>query len=232
LAIEAGRVRVNGFPVRNPRTMVADDARITVDDAVAPLRGTVKLRAALAGFGLPVAGRVAVDLGASTGGFTVALLEAGAARVYAVDAGHGQLLGSLRNDPRVVNLERTNLGDLSPAKLPEPAAVVTIDLAYLALARAAPQIAALVPMLPGADVVALVKPMFELGLARAPVDDASIADAIARAAAGFEAAGFTVVGHMPSPVPGGRGAREAVLHVQWMARSADPARNQESCDAE
>jgi 23S rRNA (cytidine1920-2'-O)/16S rRNA (cytidine1409-2'-O)-methyltransferase len=205
-----GRVKVNGFPARNPRTMVADDARVTVEDD-APLRGTLKLRAALERFRVQVRGEIAVDFGASTGGFTVALLEAGAARVYAVDAGYGQLLGSLRVDPRVVNMERTNLGEVV---LPEPVRLVTMDLAYLSLARAAPQIAERVPMAPDADVIALVKPMFELGLASAPTDEASVRAAVAHAAEGFAANGFTVVADMESPIPGGRGAREAFLHVR------------------
>src|SRR5579885_3286776 len=117
------------------------------------LRGTIKLRAALAAFAVEVAGRVALDVGASTGGFTVALLEAGAARVYAVDAGFGQLLGRLRQDARVVNLERTNLAAL---ELPEPIDLVTVDLSYLSIALAAPQL----PRAP--ELIALVKPMFEL----------------------------------------------------------------------
>jgi 23S rRNA (cytidine1920-2'-O)/16S rRNA (cytidine1409-2'-O)-methyltransferase len=203
-------VRVNGFPVRNARAMVADEARVTVEDD-APLRGTLKLRAALARFGVQASGKTAVDLGASTGGFTVALLEAGAARVYAVDAGHGQLLGSLRVDPRVVNMERTNLGALV---LPEAVGLITIDLAYLSLARAAPQIAERVPMTPDAEVIALVKPMFELGLANAPTDDASLHAAIAHAAEGFAANGFTVVADMESPVAGGHGTREGFLHLR------------------
>jgi 23S rRNA (cytidine1920-2'-O)/16S rRNA (cytidine1409-2'-O)-methyltransferase len=111
--------------------MVADDARVTVKDD-APLRGTLKLRAALARFGVRAFGKTAVDFGASTGSFTVALLEAGATRVYAVDAGNGQLLGILRVDPRVVNTERTNLGEVV---LPEPVGLITIDLA-VPLARA------------------------------------------------------------------------------------------------
>jgi 23S rRNA (cytidine1920-2'-O)/16S rRNA (cytidine1409-2'-O)-methyltransferase len=182
-------------------------------DAPAELRGTRKLRAALAAFAVPVAGRVCVDVGASTGGFTTALLEAGARRVYAVDAGHGQLLGSLRQDPRVVVHERTNLAAID-AVVTEPIALATVDLSYLALARAAPQLAR-IPFVAGADLVALVKPMFELGLATAPVDDASLAEATRRAAEGLAAAGFTVVATMASPVAGGGGAREGFVHATF-----------------
>lgn len=203
---------MNGFPVRNPASLVAHDAAITVDAPV-ELRGTVKLRAALAAFGISPAELTCVDFGASTGGFTIALLEAGAARVYAVDVGHGQLLGSLRLDPRVVNLERTNLAD---ARVPEPIHLVTMDLAYLSVASAAAQLR--LAFAPGAQLIALVKPMFELGLATAPTDHASLAEAIDHAARGLEAAGFTVVASIASPVTGARGAREGFVHARFSAR--------------
>ncbi len=207
--VRAGCVWVGGAPVTSPRARVSASAALVVEPP-RELRGTIKLRAALDAFGVPVAGRAAVDLGASTGGFTVELLRRGAARVYAVDAGHGQLLGSLRQDPRVVNLERHNLADV---RIPEPADIVTVDLAYLAIARAAPQIARL-PLAAGADVVALVKPMFELGLATAPTDEASLEDARLRASAGLAAHGFHAIATVPSPIAGARGARELFVHAR------------------
>jgi hypothetical protein len=140
--IRAGRVFADGTPVTNPAARVAADATITVRPP-RPLRGTLKLQAAPAVFDCTIAGRVALDIGASTGGFTVALLEAGARHVYALDAGHGQLLGSLRQDPRVTNLERTNLADLRADRIPEPVEVVTLDLSYLAIADAIPQLGVL-----------------------------------------------------------------------------------------
>lgn len=205
-------MRVGERPVTNPRALVPAHEPLAIDAPV-ELRGTRKLRAALARFFVPVAGRVCVDVGASTGGFTVALLAAGARRVYAVDAGHGQLLGRLRQDPRVVVHERTNLADIA-AVLPEPIELGVVDLSYLALARAAPQLGR-IPPAAGAELVALVKPMFELGLAYAPLDDASLAEAIARAAAGLGAAGFDVVETMESPVAGGGGAREGFIHATF-----------------
>jgi len=216
-AIEAGTVLVDGRFVQNPASMVAPGAAIVVRDE-APLRGEAKLAAALAAFGVDVAGRVTLDAGASTGGFVRVLLGAGARRVYAVDAGHGQLLGSLRQDPRVVNLEGVNLGELSPELVPDPIEVVTLDLSYLALAEAAPQLAG-VELAPGAVCVALVKPMFELGLAAAPTDGASLAEAVDRASAGFAAAGWTIQGWVPSPVTGAKGAVEALLNA---TRHANP----------
>jgi 23S rRNA (cytidine1920-2'-O)/16S rRNA (cytidine1409-2'-O)-methyltransferase len=130
-------VLVDGRPIDNPRSLVRVGARITLR-VEAPLRGEAKLRAALAAFGVSPAGRVALDLGAAAGGFTRVLLQAGASRVYAVDAGYGQLLGSLRQDQRVVVLERVNLGDLDTSCVPEAIELFTIDLSYLSLHEAVP----------------------------------------------------------------------------------------------
>jgi len=178
-----------------------------------PLRGEAKLRAALAVFGVDVRGRTCLDVGAAAGGFTRVLLESGATRVYAVDAGFGQLLGSLRQDPRVLNLEATNVSKLDMRLVPDPIDVVTIDVSYLALAAAAAQLAGIV-LADDADLVGLVKPMFELRLPTAPTDQKTVEAAIERAATGIEEAGWRVVGSMPSPVLGGRGAVEALLHAR------------------
>lgn len=210
--IAAGEVLVDGMPVRTPRSRLRPGATVTLRRAPA-LRGSVKLRAALATFAVRVAGRVALDVGASTGGFTTALLEAGAVRVYAVDAGHGQLLGSLRQDPRVVNLEAVNVGELGTALVPEPVKVVTVDVTYLRLCDAVAQLDRIV--VAGADLVGLVKPMFELRRATAPGDRGSLDAALAVAVAGVEAAGWRVRGTMDSPVTGRRGAAEMLL---WARR--------------
>jgi hypothetical protein len=140
------------------------------------------------------------------------LLEAGAARVYAVDAGHGQLLGSLRQDPRVVVLERTNLGDLTPGLVPDELDVITMDLSYLPIARAAPQLDPL-RISPRADLVALVKPQHELSLG-APPADRQVRAAVEHAARGLEVSGWRVVDAVPSPVTGSRGAVECLLHAR------------------
>lgn len=213
-AIAARAVLVGGRPVDNPRALVPAHAPIALR-VERELRGTVKLRAALAAFAPPVAGRVALDLGASAGGFTVALLEAGAARVYAVDAGHGQLLGRLRLDARVVNLERTNLGALDRRLVPDAVGLVTMDLSYLPVAGAVPQLARLA-LAVAADLLALVKPMFELERAAppAPGDAAAHREAVARAARALEAEGWSVRGVIDSPVPGAGGAREHLVHAR------------------
>jgi 23S rRNA (cytidine1920-2'-O)/16S rRNA (cytidine1409-2'-O)-methyltransferase len=211
--IASGQVEVDGLPVTNPAARVGALARVRLRPPL-QLRGEAKLRAALEQFGVGASGRVALDVGAAAGGFTRVLLEAGARRVYAVDAGHGQLLGSLRQDPRVVNLEATNVSRLDTRLVPEPVEVVTVDVSYLSLASAVSQLAG-VAIATGADLVGLVKPMFELRRATAPLDDASLAAALELAAAGVAGAGWEVRATAPSPVTGARGAREVLLHARW-----------------
>jgi len=208
----AGRVLVDGSVVTNPRSLVAVDASIRVRPA-RELRGEAKLRHAIETLPVPVAGRVGLDVGAAAGGFTTALLAAGARRVYAVDAGHGQLVGRLRQDPRVVDLEGTNLAALDPALVPDTVQVVTLDLSYLSLARAVPQLEA-VALADDADLLGLVKPQFELGRSQAPRDAASLDEALAAAAAAVGAGPWRVLGLLRSPVRGAGGAVEGFLHAR------------------
>lgn len=214
--IAAGEVLVDGVPVSNPRSRVRAQARVTMRPARS-LRGSAKLRAALVSFAIDVEGRVALDVGAAAGGFTTVLLEAGARLVYAVDAGHGQLLGSLRQDARVVNLESVNIADLDRSRVPDAIEVVTIDVSYLSVASAIAQLDR-VALAPRAQLVALVKPMFELHAATAPSDRASLDAALAAACAGVATAGWQVRASMDSPVTGSRGAREMLLHAQLPPR--------------
>jgi 23S rRNA (cytidine1920-2'-O)/16S rRNA (cytidine1409-2'-O)-methyltransferase len=181
------------------------------------LRGSMKLSAALDVFRVDVAGRTCLDVGASTGGFTTVLLQKGAARVYAVDAGHGQLLGSLRQDPRVVNLEATNVGDLTVALVPEPVDLVTVDVSYLSLREAVAQLDR-IEVAPGAELVGLVKPMFELRLGEAPTDETTLGRATALAAEGLASDGWTILGAIASPVKGAKGAIEGFVHAQRSSR--------------
>jgi 23S rRNA (cytidine1920-2'-O)/16S rRNA (cytidine1409-2'-O)-methyltransferase len=159
------------------------------------------LCAALAAFAVEVGGRVALDAGAATGGFTRALLAAGARWVYAVEAEYGQLLGSLRPDPRVVSLEATAIGALNRALVPEVVELITLDLSYLSVATAVGQLRG-VAVAEQADLIALVKPMFELRRGTTPSDRASLSHALAHAAAGVAVAGWEVVAHADSPVRG------------------------------
>jgi 23S rRNA (cytidine1920-2'-O)/16S rRNA (cytidine1409-2'-O)-methyltransferase len=204
-------VLVDGFPVRNPDSLVAKTASVVLR-APQVLAGEAKLRAALAAFAPAVRDRVALDVGAAAGGFTRVLLEAGARRVYAVDAGHGQLLGSLRQDPRVVNLEATNLGEMTRELVPDAIELVTIDVSYISLAAALPQLET-VAFAGGAELIALVKPMFELGL-DAPPPDVRLPDALAVATLGIERAPWRVIGSIASPVTGHRGAKELLVHAR------------------
>ena len=210
-AIADGRVLVDGRVVLNPAARVRRDASIRV---VAPrrLRGDRKLSDALDRFEVAVAGRIALDVGANAGGFTVALLDRGARRVYAVEAGVGQLLGRLRADGRVVNLEGTNLGSLSRDLVPEPIEVVSIDVSYLSLVDAVPQLGSL-DVADDADLVALVKPTFELhrGVVAATAED--VLDAVRLASDGIAGAGWSVVATAAVTEPGRRGAREAFIHA-------------------
>jgi 23S rRNA (cytidine1920-2'-O)/16S rRNA (cytidine1409-2'-O)-methyltransferase len=209
-AIASGRVLVNGLPGTNPKTQVAPGTSIVIREPKV-FRGLTKLRGAVEAFEIDARGRVALDAGASAGGFVQALLEAGARKVYAVEVGYGQLLGSLRQDARVVNLERTNIGQLDREIVPDAIEVISLDLGFLALATGVPQLNQL-ELAPGADLLALVKPTAELGLPAPPRDEASIREAVERAGAAVGAAGWEVLGAVESPIRGSRGAIEWFLH--------------------
>jgi len=209
--IKEGAVLVNGLPAASPRTRVRADAAIRIRHP-RPLRGTIKLGHALAVFGVDAAGAVALDLGAAAGGFTQALLDAGADRVYAVDTGAGQLRGCLRADPRVVNLERTNLAQLSPHLIGEPVDLITMDLSYLAVAEAIGQIDRQL-LTPATQLIALIKPTFELRAATLANQPHQVAAAIDAAARALEHHGWHVLGQQPSPVPGAKGAVEEFVHA-------------------
>lgn len=216
-AILGGRVLVEGRIVTNPRSLVKTDASVTLTGERV-LRGELKLRSALDVFEIDPSGKVALDAGASTGGFTRALLDRGARKVYAVDAGHGQLLGSLRQDPRVVNLENTNIAALDRSLVPDHLDLVTLDLSYVSLSEAAFQLQGLL-FSPLAQAIALVKPMFELGLASAPDDAESLNRAVDLAKTGLERAGWKVLGSTDSPITGAKGAPERFIHAICRVRA-------------
>jgi 23S rRNA (cytidine1920-2'-O)/16S rRNA (cytidine1409-2'-O)-methyltransferase len=219
--IMAGQVDLDGRAAVKAGTMVSEHAAVAVNGPDHPWvsRGGVKLAHALDTFGLDVSGRLALDIGASTGGFTDVLLSRGAARVIAVDVGHGQLHWKLRNDPRVTVIEGLNARHLTRQALPDPgdgADVVTIDVSFISLALILPPL--LDVTTPGVDVVALVKPQFEAGRRDAPkgvVRDPAVharvqAEVTARAAA----IGWSRVAATPSPIVGAKGNREFLLHFR------------------
>jgi 23S rRNA (cytidine1920-2'-O)/16S rRNA (cytidine1409-2'-O)-methyltransferase len=214
-AIEAGGVTADGRLVAKASELLADDAAI---EAVAAHpwvgRGALKLEHALTTWPIALEGRVALDLGASTGGFTEVCLAAGARRVYAVDVGQGQLHASLADDPRVVRLEGVDARDLTPREIPEPPQLVVCDVSFIGLAKALP--AALGLAAADADLVALVKPQFEVGRERVGKgglvrDPAARAEALDAVKAFLETAGWRVQASADSPIEGGDGAREYLL---------------------
>jgi 23S rRNA (cytidine1920-2'-O)/16S rRNA (cytidine1409-2'-O)-methyltransferase len=215
-AIRSGLVQVDGAILTKPAARIRRDAAIQVSQPLT-LQGAKKLAAALDHFDVSPRRRKALDLGASTGGFTSVLLERGATVVYAVDAGYGQLLGSIRQDERVRNLERTNLGDLTTNLVPDEIDVVTMDLSYLAVAIAITQVEA-VRVADDADLVVLVKPQYELGLATLPTEPDELRAAVRHASDGVEGMPWKVTGVIDSPVRGGRGAVEFLLHARRAPR--------------
>lgn len=207
--ISSGRVLVDGRVVTSASAQVRSDATVRILPE-RRLKGDVKLTFALERLMVSVDGLVALDLGASAGGFTTALLAGGASRVYAVDAGTGLLRSSLKEDPRVVDLEGHNLGVLDTRIVPEPIDLVTMDVGYLSLATAIPQLSRIRLRSP-AHFLALVKPTFELRrgtVASSPEDVGLATSIVAHAMAG---AGWDVVGHCHAPRTGRRHSREAFL---------------------
>ncbi len=214
--ILAGDVSVDGQTEARAGAMVRADAAIEIaKPARFVSRGGEKLDHALDTFGIDVAGRVAMDAGASTGGFTDCLLQRGAARVYAIDVGYGQLDQRLRNDERVVVMERTNIREL--ASLPERPDLATIDASFISLTKVLP--AAIGIVRPGADIVALVKPQFEAergevsrrGVVRDPLVHASV---IGRVAWWCVNHGLRVRGLTTSPLLGPAGNKEFFLWLR------------------
>lgn len=218
-AIMAGKVRVNGVTADKPGTFVAEDAVVELLAPACPYvsRGGLKLEKALKVFAVEVKGKVVLDAGASTGGFTDCLLKHGAARVYAVDVGYGQLDWSLRQDPRVVNIERTNIRYFDPGWAPEEKPhLITADLSFISLTVVLPRFKEL--LRPGGEVIALVKPQFEAGRERVGKkgvvrDPAVHREVLERVINAARTEGFYVRGLTHSPITGPEGNIEYFLHL-------------------
>jgi 23S rRNA (cytidine1920-2'-O)/16S rRNA (cytidine1409-2'-O)-methyltransferase len=225
--ILAGHVTVDGQVVSKAGAAVAVNAAVALRTPDHPWvgRGGIKLAQALEAFGIPIAGRRALDIGASTGGFTDVLLQRGATHVTCVDVGRGQLDWKLRRDPRVLVREGVNARTLSAADVPRPVDIVVIDVAFISLRHIFPVVPPL--LAPGGDVVALVKPQFEAGRDEVGkgglVTDSTIHEAvIARVTGEAGAAGLARVAMTPSPIAGASGNREFFLHLR--AGAPAPAR--------
>ncbi len=219
--VMAGRVFVKGQRVDKAGTPVALDAPIEVQGDACPYvsRGGLKLVGVLGPLGVDPQGRVCLDVGASTGGFTDVLLHAGASRVYAVDVGRAQLHERIRRDPRVIAHEGVNarlgLGEV----VTEPVSLVVMDVSFISLTKVLPAVVAV--LAPEADVVAMVKPQFELspqevrgGVVR---DDALRDKAVRQVVAAAEALGMRLAGREDSPVHGPAGNREVFVRLGWKA---------------
>ncbi|WP_376988471.1 TlyA family RNA methyltransferase [Bosea sp. R86505] len=216
-AIAAGLVTADGDRVRKASQMLAQSAVLS---AQAPhpyvSRGGLKLAKALDLFGYDPSGRVCLDVGASTGGFTDLLLKRGARHVVSVDVGRDQLHSSLRSDPRVTSLEACDIRSLTPADLPEPPTLAAIDVSFISLRLVLPAVAGL--LAPDAQIAALIKPQFEAGraaLKKGIVRDEAVHQAVcADVAILLEQLGFAVREPIPSPIEGGDGNREFLIGGQ------------------
>ena len=217
--ILAGRISVNDRLIDKPGTQVALDARIEIRGELEPYasRGGTKLETAIGHFQPAVEGAVAIDIGASTGGFTDCLLRHGACKVYAVDVGYGQIAWKLRQDPRVIVLDRTNFRYFNPAQIDDQPAGATVDVSFISLRHIFP---VLIDVLaPESEVIALVKPQFEAGrekvgkggVVRAPEIHQQVVDTVTGYAAD---AGFTPVGTIESPLLGPAGNKEFFLYAR------------------
>jgi 23S rRNA (cytidine1920-2'-O)/16S rRNA (cytidine1409-2'-O)-methyltransferase len=217
--IMAGLVLVKGAPVTKAGTAVNEDAEIVVKETPKHVsRAGGKLEAALDAFGVDLQGKTVIDIGASTGGFVDEMLQRGAAKVYAVDVGHGQLHWKLRNDPRVVNLEGVNARTLDPALIPDPCDVATFDVSFISLKLVIPPVVKVLK--DGAHLVALVKPQFEAGREHIKkgglMKDLQIAQDIIHDMQEFlMALDFGVSGSIPSPVKGVKGNQEYLVHAVY-----------------
>ncbi len=217
--ILAGQVLVDGFPVTKAGALVPATAAIALKGPPPPYvsRGGLKLAAALDHFHLDVAGLVALDVGIATGGFTDCLLQRKVARVYGVDVGYGQLAWQLRQDPRVILLERTNIRHLPATAIPEKVDVAVVDVSFISLKLVLPQV--ILFLKPGGTILALIKPQFEVGkgrvgkggVVRDEADRLQVVDDIQRFARSL---GLTVHGVLPSPLLGPKGNQEYLLYCQ------------------
>ncbi|HSO97237.1 MAG TPA: TlyA family RNA methyltransferase [Acidimicrobiia bacterium] len=228
-AIAAGQVLVGGALAERAARQVSADESIALTGPPARFvsRGGDKLEAALAAFGIAVGGRRVVDVGASTGGFTDCLLQRGAAHVYAVDVGRGQLAWSLRTDERVTLLESTNVRYVDAGQLGGPVPVAVVDVSFISLLTVGPALVELTT--PDADLVLLAKPQFEAGRAAVGkggvVRDVAVhADVLRRVTVGLGELGLPVVDAIPSPLLGADGNREFLLQVRRGGSAWEAAR--------
>lgn len=216
--ILAGQVMVNGRKVDKAGVLVPEDGdiRILGTQMRYVSRGGLKLEAALKEFKIDVSGKTAMDIGASTGGFTDCLLQYGAKRVYAVDVGYGQMDWRLRTDARVVLIERTNIRDMDPSLVPEPIDIATIDVSFISLEKVIQHVMKFLAT--GGEIVALIKPQFEVGRGQVGKggivrDEAARMAAVEKIESFIQNSGFDVKGVIESPISGREGNVEFLIYA-------------------
>jgi 23S rRNA (cytidine1920-2'-O)/16S rRNA (cytidine1409-2'-O)-methyltransferase len=214
-----GKVLLNGKPAAKAGTMVGDtsDIRVVEPDIPYVSRGGLKLEAAIKRFGIEIGGKTAMDVGASTGGFTDCMLSMGAKRVYSIDVGYGQFDWKLRQDPRVVLLERTNIRYLEGQRIPEEIDLATVDVSFISLKKVMPKVMEFLKA--SGEIVALIKPQFEAGRAevgRGGVvrDEEARLDAVSSVREALEACGLDAIGVIESPIRGQKGNIEYLIYLR------------------
>ena len=230
-AIMAGTVYVNGEKEDKPGSMFQEEAEVEVRGNAIPYvsRGGLKLEKAMNVFGLSLDNKICMDIGASTGGFTDCMLKCGAAKVYAVDVGYGQLAWSLRTDPRVVCMERTNIRYVKPEDIGEMLDFASVDVSFISLTKVLP--AAIALLKDGAEMACLIKPQFEAGREKVGkkgvVRDPAVHEEVIARITGFASSnGFTVLGLTWSPVKGPEGNIEYLVHLRKNAALSEPSEDE------
>ena len=217
--IMEGKVLVNGMPAAKAGSLVETHLPVEVKGEDSPYvsRGGLKLEAAIREFGIEMQGRIAMDVGSSTGGFTDCMLQNGAKRVYCIDVGYGQLAWKLRQDPRVVLLERVNIRHLEREKVPDTVDIATIDVSFISLSLVVPKV--LEFLKENGEIVALIKPQFEVGkgeVGKGGVvrDEEKRLRAVEMVRQTLESLGLETVGVIPSPITGQKGNVEYLIYLR------------------
>lgn len=214
-----GKVLVNGNKVEKPGSMVDENSEVTLCGETLPYvsRGGLKLEHAIKHFSIDINDKVAIDVGASTGGFTDCLIQHGAKRVYAVDVGYGQLAWKLRTDKRVVAIERTNIRYMERERIPEPVDIATVDVSFISLKLVIPKV--LEFLKPSGEIVALIKPQFEVG--KGEIEKGGIVKSEEKRAKAvediknfFESLSLKVIGVVESPIKGQKGNIEYLIYAK------------------
>jgi len=217
--IMAGQVVVNDRRIDKAGTLVPFDGDIRIKGEVMPYvsRGGLKLQEAINHFNINVKDRLALDIGASTGGFTDCLLKHGVAKVYAIDVGYGQMDLKVKNDPRVIPMERKNIRHIKPGEIPEKGDIAVMDLSFISLTKVIPHV---IPLLKeGGRIVALIKPQFEVGKGEVGKggivrDEAKIDKVLEEISTFMKSSGLEVTGLIPSPILGAKGNREFLVYMK------------------